>query len=243
MQFGQCYVIGRDDLTRTGGLMKRFLLSISVLLIILFGGISRVSAEPFDIALGGKVGTPGLGLELTVELLDSLNTRIGINAFTYGYDFDVDEFNYDADLNLFTGMLLADWHCFGNDFRITGGIVLNENEIDAVGTTDSEIVVINDTGYRAADVGDLKTTISFNNFAPYFGIGWGNAVGDNYFNFSIDLGIIFQGSPNATLSANGPLASDPDFQEDLAAEANNVEEEGENIDIYPVIALGINFQF
>lgn len=223
--------------------MKRFLLSISVLMIVLFSGINRVSADTFDIALGGKVGTPGLGLELTVGLLDSLNTRVGLNTFSYGYDFDVDDFNYDADLNLFTGMLLADWHLFDNDFRITGGMVLNENEITAVGTTDKEIVVINDTGYRAADVGDLRTTISFNNFAPYFGIGWGNAVGDNHFNFSFDLGVIFSGSPSATLSANGPLASDPDFQHDLAAEANDVEEEGEDFNIYPVIALGINFQF
>lgn len=223
--------------------MKRFFLSITVLMIVLFGGVGSGSADPFDIALGGKVGTPGLGLELTIGLLESLNTRVGFNAFTYGYDFDVDDFNYDADLNLFNAMLLADWHLFDNDFRFTGGIVLNENEIDAVGTTDKEIVVINDTGYRAAEVGDLKTTISFNKFAPYFGIGWGNAVGDNYFNFSFDLGIILSGSPNATLSANGPLASDPDFQRDLAAEADDVEQEGENFDIYPVIALGFNFQF
>ncbi len=84
--------------------MKRFILSISVLMIVLFGGINRVSADTFDIALGGKVGTTGLGLELTVGLLDSLNTRVGLNTFTYGYDFDVDDFNYDADLNLFTGI-------------------------------------------------------------------------------------------------------------------------------------------
>ncbi len=223
--------------------MKRFFLSITVLAIILFSVVNGASADTFDMALGAKVGTPGLGLELTVGLLDSLNTRVGVNAFTYGYDFEVDDFNYDADLNLFTAMLLADWHLFDNDFRITGGIVLNENEIDAVGTTDKDIVVINDTGYRAAEVGDLKTTISFNKFAPYFGIGWGNAVGDNFFNFSIDLGVILSGSPKATLTANGPLASDPDFQRNLAAEADDVEKEGENFDIYPIIALGLNFQF
>jgi len=222
--------------------MKRPLLFIFILTMIVFSA-NRASADPFDMALGGKVGTPGLGLELTIRLLESLNTRVGFNAFTYGYDFEVDDFNYDADLNLFTAMLLADWHAFGNDFRFTGGIVLNENEIDAVGTTDQDLVVINDNGYRADDVGDLKTTISFNNFAPYFGIGWGNAVGDNYFNFSLDLGVIFSGAPNATLTANGPLASDPDFQRDLAAEADEVEEEGENFDIYPVLALGLNFQF
>ena len=54
---------------------------------------------------------------------------------------------------------------------------------------------------------------------------------------------MFQGSPTANLSATGPIASDPGFQADLAKEENNLQDDLDNFEYYPVISIGFNYRF
>ena len=52
--------------------------------------------------------------------------------------------------------------------------------------------------------------------APYIGIGIGNPVGKgNKFSFFLELGAMFQSIGETTLTADGPLANDPDFLDAL----------------------------
>ena len=224
--------------------MKKWILLMTAIFSLALLLPAHSPADTFDTAIGIKAGTPGLGLELTMGLLPNLNLREGINAFQYGISMEVNSIDYDFDLNLLNLPLLIDWHILESGFRITGGMVLNGNEIDLVSNVDGELVIINNKAYPSDQVVTISGTMGFNYLTPYLGIGWGNAVGENNrFSIGLDLGIMFQGGPRASLSIDGPLGSDPGFQEDLDAEARAIEEDTDNYDFYPVIAVGLNLRF
>ncbi len=224
--------------------MKKFLQYVAVGLSAIFVFTGPVRAGTGDMALGIKMGTLGVGAEMTFGLLPHLNARVGINGFSYGYSTTVEEIDYDFDLNLFSGSLLADWHFLGGAFRLTGGIVLNQNGLDLKANTARDRYIIDDIAYSVNDVGRLRGTIDFNTISPYLGIGWGNAVGENSrLSFFIDLGLLFQGSPQADLDVTGPIGSDPEFQRHLRNEEKEIEDETDKYTVYPVIAIGVAFKF
>ena len=224
--------------------MKRCFIVVltGAFLVLVFGGLAYADSGRFAVS-AKPISTLGLGVEGTARILPKLNARLGINYFLYTYDEEADDIDYDIDLNLFSGAVLLDWHPFAGTFRISGGFLLNKNELD-MDARPNEPVEIGDQEYAAADVGTLSGDLDFRSVAPYVGIGWGNAVGeDKRWGFVCDLGIVFQGSPDADLAATGPIASDPTFQADLAREEENLEDDLDFFKYYPVISFGISYKF
>lgn len=216
----------------------------SALAVFLLGSSQALAASP--VAVGAKVSTLGVGADLSLQLVPSLNARLGIQGFSYDADnIDTDRVNYDADLKLFSGLATIDWYPFLGGFRLSAGLLANGNEIDVIGRpTAGATFNINGTIFNAADVGSLTGNVDFNSVAPYLGIGWGNpfSPGGNW-SFNLDLGVAFQGSPNVTLTANGPLANDPVLRANLEAERRDLENEIEDFEYYPVVSLGITYRF
>lgn len=194
-------------------------------------------------SLGIKVSTLGLGLEVERSLSDSISGRIGVNYFTYGYSGTEDDIEYDFDLNLMSLSALLDWHPFKGSFRISGGAIYNGNDIDA-NAKSSETFDIGDSTYTGAELGTLKGKIDFKDIAPYLGLGWDTSFGKNKsFGFLFELGAIYQGLPKVDLSADGPIASDPTFQNELATEEKNLQSDLDSFKVYPVIAIGLSYRF
>ena len=79
-------------------------------------------------AIGLKAGTPGLGLEATARLTDSLNLRASYYGFNYSTEVEEGDITYEGDLRLSTFGVLGDWHPYGGQFRITAGLFHNGNE-------------------------------------------------------------------------------------------------------------------
>lgn len=194
-------------------------------------------------AVTGKIGTLGVGVDFTKSLTESFDARVGINLFSYTYTGEDSEIEYDFELGLFTAAVLADWHPGRSPFRFSAGLVLNNNKIDSTAKT-KDTIEIGDKEYTPAQIGVLSGEITFNTVAPYIGIGTGRpAVGASKWGFSFDLGVIFQGSPKVDLSVSGPLASDPDLQRELAKEEKDIEDEMEGFKYYPVLSLGVIYRF
>ena len=195
------------------------------------------------IAVSGRISTLGLGIEVTKSLTETINARVGGNYFSFSSDGTADDIDYERDINLRSALVLADWFPFEGGFRMSGGLLFNGNGIDSTAKPTIEFN-IGDIVYPAVQVGTLTGEMSFSEFAPYLGVGWGNAVGeDRKFGFVFDLGIVFQGSPDVDLSASGLIALNPTFQRDLAEEEKNLEEEYEDFKYYPIISFGITYQF
>ncbi|MFH0908017.1 MAG: hypothetical protein V1929_04585 [bacterium] len=221
--------------------MKKIL--FSVIAIAAAAGFATSSAAQGGLALGAKVGTLGPGVELTGYLVGDLNIRAGFNYLPYSYEFEEDGINYDADLTMQSALILLDWHMFGNNFRFSAGLTINDNILEVTGAT-SEPEEIGNSLYTPAEIGTLKGRATFDQLAPYVGIGYGNAVADDVaLSFVFDLGIIFQGTPDIDLSSSGTMASDPQFQADLKEEEQNIQDEADSFKIYPVLAFGIAYYF
>lgn len=176
-----------------------------------------------DIGLGARAGTLGLGVDLSYGFTPLFNVRVGLNRFNLGFDFDTDDGDYDADLELDSIHALLDFHPWGGGFRVTGGLLSNDNRIDADGTVSGQ---------------DVSATIDFDSTAPYAGIGWGNATrGLLPISWSIDLGIVAQGSPKVDLRSS--TLPPPQVQQ----EEDDLEDELSSFDTYPVISAGVIFRF
>lgn len=214
-----------------------------------------LSAAPglAEVALGVKGGTLGGGLELTLGISRQVNARIGANAYNYSDRREVSQIEYDADANLRTGTAFFDWHPGGRGFRLTGGLVYNDTQIEGrsipppSGTYDLGGVPV-----PVELIGTLDATAEFDPLVPYAGIGWGNAVAQHRkVGFFVDLGVVFSGEADVTLipriPADSPINTTPGAREVLDVllrrEEQDLEEDAADYDLYPVVAIGVSFKF
>jgi len=196
-----------------------------------------------EIGIEAKASTLGLGAEIHFGFTSFFNLRVGLNNYSYTYDTTEDDINYNFDLKLRSTSVLVDFHPFGGTFRLTGGLLKNDNEFQGdaalAGSYD-----IGGTTYTSAEVGTLSGNISFDSPVPYIGLGWANNPGDSGFGVSFDIGVVMQGEPKADLfTQGGTLINDPQFQDDLAAEELALQEDMKEFDAYPVISFGLQYRF
>lgn len=208
-----------------------------------------MSAAAADLGLSVEAGTTGLGVHVVVPVQKQFNARIGASLLNYSYDGSTSNVDYDFKLKLKTIDALMDWYPMDSGFRITGGVVYNGNKITANGKpTAAGTYTLNGNVYTAASAGTLNGQIDFRNFAPYLGIGWGNAVANDKsgFGFNADLGVLVQGSPRTSLTNNGctaPAAVCAQLATDVAAENVRLRDEVKDFKAYPVIRVGVSYRF
>lgn len=227
-------------------------LLLSALLLALGALILASASAEAEVALGGKVGTLGAGAELTAGLSPSWNVRLGANGFSASETRSVNDIEYDADADLRTATGWLDWHPGGRAFRVTGGLVYNGNEVNGRSKVpDSGVYLIGGVPVPAGLVGTLEAEAEFDPVAPYFGIGFGNAVADSRrVTFFADLGLFYQGQADVTLRPNIPAGSPLDnptarqaLQILLDREAQDIEDQAVDYDLYPVVAVGLAVRF
>ncbi|THB63412.1 MAG: hypothetical protein D6B27_12240 [Gammaproteobacteria bacterium] len=209
--------------------------------------LSPISSFAFDgfgeYGAAIKFGSTGYGFELTTDITKEINLRGGINAWSKKISDTKDGIEYDIEADLNNASLLADWHPFSNGFRLSAGIFINNSEI-SLDSSDATTYTINGVEYTAAEAGSISGKIDFNTVAPYLGIGWGNALNKKSdINISADLGIGFIGSPKVDISANGSLANDSDFMSDLDAEEDSIQDDVDDLNIFPVLTIGVSYKF
>lgn len=214
------------------------------LLIATFGTVS-VSAqeERSDWTIGVKASTLGAGLEVRRALSDSFAVRLGGNLFDLSFDGSESGINYDFDVDLKSANLLIDYHPFKGNFRLTGGVLWNDNEAFGVADTENGVRIGN-IRFTQEQIGDLTGDITVNEFAPYLGLGWGKALGKSGWGFSAELGAVFTGKPEVRLqSANGEFSSNPILLGELRREEQDLQDELDRFEVYPVVSVGLSYSF
>lgn len=212
-----------------------------------------VCASPFaraeGIAIGAQAGTLGLGASLTVGLSEQWNVRGLVSGFSYDFDDEASDIDYDFDLDLGSIGAMVDWHPGGSGFRLSAGAFVNDNAVSGVGRpVPGSTVEIGDEVFDAADVDRAEADLSFDDIAPYLGIGWGNAVGpDKRLGLSLDVGVLFQGAPQAdfrAFAAEGAPAGVQDLlDQEIAREEENIQDDLDGFEFYPVVSLGLSWKF
>lgn len=191
--------------------------------------------------LGVKAGTLGLGVEGAWRPLPWLDLRAGINSFEYDHDGSEAGIDYDSTLDLQTYYATANFRMPLSPFRFTAGVFDNGNELELV-STDSGPIEVGGTTFPADAVGTLSGLASFDDVAPYAGIGFDFGLFDKV-GLNLDLGVLFQGDPDVVLSSDGTLANDPTFRQALEDERAELEEDVDRYKLYPVASLTFTVQF
>ena len=224
--------------------MGKKLSTILLLVLSVLLSCGAGCADLGGLAIAGKAGTLGLGGELATGITQNVNARIGMNMLGFDVEEEIDDVEYDIGLDFSSFSALVDWHVFDGSFRITGGVVSMNHELDLEGTgAPGETVEIGDGTYTWANVGILSGSVEIDDLAPYVGIGWGDLLSaKKSWGFYCDFGVVFAGSPDVKLTATGAGAT-PGLPADLVKERDDIKDELEAFEFYPVISLGLFFQF
>jgi len=216
----------------------RLLLTLAALL-----GAGSSSAA----GVGIRAGTTGIGGDVAFDLVPTLSARFGYSWLNFNTSVDSSDTNYDAKAKLSNGNLFLDWAPLGPFFRVTGGLVLNANKVDVTAQATGGTYTLGGTMYPAAAIGNLTGTVkSGSSAAPYLGIGYGRVAGAGV-NFYADLGVMFQGTPKATLTATcspgTPAALCNQIQASTVLEAIDLQDNIKNFKYFPVASIGVTIGF
>lgn len=211
--------------------------------VILAGFGSAARADRIAI-VANPVGTPlGLGADLCYRVSDHVGIRVGGGLPATGTADGVEfgDVKYDMTVKVGGVNALAEWYPFAGNFRISGGVTTVRNPWSLAATTVSTYT-LNGTSYPAAGVGVLEGEIRMaHSIAPAILLGWGNPVRrGKHWGMVLDVGVAYVGSEELVLKADGPLASDPVFRRDLAAESAR---HSSSHAVWPVLKLGVSYQF
>jgi len=208
------------------------------------GLLSVSTAYAEGLSLGVKAGTLGAGVEVEAQMSETLSGRLGLNYFSYSYDGTESDNEYDLDATLQTFGALLDWHPFANAFRISAGVMINGNELEGDAKPTNGTYNIGGYTYSSSQIDKLTGSVDFNSFAPYVGIGTSTSFGENgCFGFIFDLGVMYQGEASVTLSAEGPMAGNQTFLNNLKKEEQDLQDDLSDYEWYPVISVGLIYRF
>jgi hypothetical protein len=191
--------------------------------------------------IGIKVGALGVGAEYTHELTERIALRGGLYDAKLGFDLDESGIEYEADVVWDSVVAGVDFHPLKSALRLSAGVLKNDNGLDLISRPTSNMAV-GDTTYTPAQIGSLEGAVRFDDVATFLGLGWDWSRDERLFGMSFDIGVVDQGDPVVTLRGSGALLGDPSFEQDIAAEADEIEDELD-YDVAPFFSLGFQFRF
>lgn len=204
---------------------------------------TAAQAEVGDISVGlGGSFPQGTGLEISYEATDKLNVRGVYYGGSLSQTETVDGIQYDMSLESKNPGLLLDFYpTEGRSFKLIAGAFANGNNLSASATPAANYT-LGGTSYTAAEAGSLKTEVTFEDIAPYVGMGYDMHATER-FTIGFEAGVIFQGSPKLSMTADGTLAADPAFQAELEAERAAAEAEMADFKYLPVAKITMAYRF
>ncbi len=197
-------------------------------------------------AIAARAGALGLGIEYTYRATERISVRAGLNGAEYGFDAEESGIEYDFDLVWDSFSVAVDVHPTKGPFRLTAGVLRNDNRLEAVSRAATSITIGNET-YLPEEIGTLSGRIGFDDTAPFAGLGWDWSRNKRRFGVSFDIGVVDQGKPSVMLAADGPILSDPMFADEVAenleAERRELADELDDLDLMPYASIGFVIRF
>ena len=218
-------------------------------LVLVLCGMFATAAQAEGLGVYINGGTTGFGLGLAGSMSENVTGRLSFDTWKKTITQNNSDGYYKGDLKLQNISLLGDWYPFAGTFRTTLGLVANGSKATMTATPNaSAMYTFNGVQYSAGQVGSYSGELKFNSMVPYLGIGWGNPVAkDKTWGFVTDIGVLFQGSPKVTSTATcGAALNTTDcatFQSNVAAGTTKLEADLKNYKYWPVISIGVSYNF
>ena len=210
-------------------------------------------------AVGVKFSTLGAGVEVATPVTHRSNVRFGFNAFSYNRGFDKDNIHYNADMQFRSIEAHYDFFPFSGGFHISPGFVafLTAPVKATSAVTSGQSFTLGGATFVSDPADPVKGTgkIDFNRAGPSFTVGWGNLLSRSTKRFTVpfEVGIVYQGAPQATLNLTGSACdpsgancrstSDPTIQSHVKSEQTKINNDINFLQVYPIISVGFGFKF
>lgn len=202
--------------------------------LLLICAPTAVSAQ---LSIAPRIGTLGLGVDVGYALASVVTARAGAGFIPVKPRGTFDDTEYEVSIpNALT--LGMDLHPGGGGFRLSGGIMIQSDDLSIEGTP-SGTIELGDEFYSPAEVGTLRGEIAGSDVSPFLTLGFGKH-GTSGVGLFLDLGVAFMGDPTVTLTANGDARDDPGLQASLRNEEERVHDD---VDLYgrfyPIVSMGL----
>jgi hypothetical protein len=201
-----------------------------------------------DIAINLKAGITGIGLDVTKGINDQFKVRFGYATYSYNDTYKETDASYKGKLKIGGWNALADYHPWSGGFRLSAGAFAPKHSLAATGiyTGTSSTITINNVAYSSRDLTDVNFQTKWKGVRPYLGLGYDgfNKTQSNGLFFTADIGVIFSGAPNVTLTAkcaNATLCNA--INKDISAELTKIKADLNSAKYLPVAQVGIGYRF
>ena len=220
---------------------------------------AATAGETGRAGVGVKFSSLGAGAEMAASVTSHSNVRGGFNIFRYSKNFTKDSIPFQGQVNFQSIEALYDWFPFGGGFHLSPGVLAyNGNQVKASAfIAGGRTFTLGGTTYMSDPAnpvsGNGKT--NFYTVAPMFVVGYGNLVprSGRHFSVPVEVGFVFQGSPNVSLNLIGNVCnpagsgcrsvSDPVVQSQVHAEQKKINSDISYLQVYPVVSIGVAFKF
>jgi hypothetical protein len=191
-------------------------------------------------------GTQGLGVGAALSLGSYFGLHADFNAFTLHHDFTLDNNRYKGDARLRQGGLYLDAFPFkGHGWRITAGVRLNDDTLDALSTPDNGTYYFNGKNRPAVPGADATASAKYPTAMPYFGLGFGHRPQSKGFGFVADIGVAY-GVPKTTYTLSPllqQLAGPKGSASIQASGEQELKDKAWRYRWYPVAQVGVSYRF
>jgi hypothetical protein len=211
---------------------------------------TRAPSAGTNTSLGLKLGTTGIGVELSRLLGAHVGVRIGAayNNLTLGFT-DTDGVDWDGTFksSAFTGVL--DFYPGARGaFRLSLGAMTAPVKLNAVGEilNDSLHVLVSRAYPRPKQtIGTLIGDLKYGSVLPYVGIGVGTPAAPNRrVGFIFDLGVAIGKSTVSLTSTAAATTTSPTLRADLAQKQEEWQTEvSDKIPVWPMLSFGMAYRF
>ncbi|MEL7061132.1 MAG: hypothetical protein AAGN46_14015 [Acidobacteriota bacterium] len=222
---------------------------IALALAALFAFAPAAEAQ---VAVGGTVGTLGAGVEVVFGD-GPLRGRLLVAGFDIDVDLSSDSVDYDGEAQLRHAGALLDWHPGSGGFRLSGGVFFNDTVVDATTSLEQLLESELDTDIPPIpgfpNLGTVSGEGEGEEIAPYLGVGFGGGRATSGWSFRADLGVMYFGQAEIELAVDtdlpiGLVPGGPELLDELIEqEERDLEEDLEDYELYPVVALGLSYRF
>jgi hypothetical protein len=213
----------------------------------------------FGVAIG--VGTLGVGIQAGTAVAKHTNLRFGFNFFSYSLSGTDSKSNlqYNGTLRLASAEALVDQYIKG-PFHISGGALIYDGfrGTASIRVPGGQTLTLNHIQYYSSQSDPVTGTgtIGSRKVAPEVLFGFGNLLprSSRHFTATFDIGVAFQGSPQAKLSLLGSTCSSPttgcstissnaSVQANITAQQNTINDDLKPFQFYPVIRIAFGYKF
>ena len=194
-----------------------------------------------------KVGTLGFGADLSHSFNKTFAARLNINGYSDYRHMTLDKKRYQMQGLLNSTGLLFDIHPWQNAFLFSWGAYYSKSHLTFINKPKSGRIVVGDHSYSAMEVGKVTADIKLKRrINPYFGLGLNSTAKNDKWHFVLDVGAVYIDTPKANVQAqanNGFKALQPILDKESQTEQGNLNKKLRKYKIYPVISVGVGFNF